>query len=60
MTVVALVGHGDGPLREQLGEADVLIGVPHERAVRVLETQLTALHCLCDAIDFQLMGEQEP
>jgi len=60
MTVVALVGHGEGPLREQLGEADVLIGVPHERAVRVLETQLTALHCLCDAIDFQLMGEQEP
>lgn len=60
MTVVALTGLADPALREGLGEADVLIAVPHERTIRVLETQLLALHCLCDAIDLQLMGEQGP
>jgi D-sedoheptulose 7-phosphate isomerase len=43
-----------------LSETDVMITVPHDRAVRVLELQLLVLHCLCDAIDLQLMGEQEP
>jgi len=26
----------------------------------VLETHLLVLHCLCDAIDLQLLGEQDP
>lgn len=60
MTVVALCGLAEPALRERLGEADVLIPVPHERAIRVLETQLLALHCLCDAIDIQLMGDLGP
>lgn len=60
MTVVALCGLAEPALRERLGEADVLIAVPHERAIRVLETQLLALHCLCDAIDTQLMGDLGP
>jgi D-sedoheptulose 7-phosphate isomerase len=34
--------------------------VPHERAARVIEAQLLVLHCLCDAVDLQLMGEQDP
>jgi D-sedoheptulose 7-phosphate isomerase len=34
--------------------------VPHDRRVRVLETHLLVLHCLCDAIDLQLLGEQDP
>ena len=38
----------------------VLVAVPHERRARVLETQLLVLHCLCDAIDQQLLGEQDP
>lgn len=60
MTVVAITGPAAAPLREALGETDVLIAVPHERAARVLELQLLALHCLCDAIDLQLLGEQDP
>lgn len=59
MTVIALTGPGGTPLAGLLGETDVLVPVPHERRARVLEVQLLLLHCLCDAIDQQLMGEQD-
>ena len=59
MTVVALTAVG-GALTERLVEIDVAVAVPHGRAARVLETQLLALHALADAVDLQLMGEQEP
>jgi len=38
---------------------DVLVAVPMERPARIVELQLLVLHCLCDAVDFQLMGEQD-
>lgn len=60
MTVIALTGRNGGALREVLGETDVLVAVPHDRRARVLETHLLVLHCLCDAIDLQLLGEQDP
>ena len=47
------------PWRELMTEADVLVAVPHERPARILEMHLLVLHCLCDALDLQLMGEQE-
>jgi D-sedoheptulose 7-phosphate isomerase len=47
-------------LRATLGETDVLVPVPHDRPARVLETHLLLLHCLLDAIDQQLLGEQDP
>lgn len=59
MTVVLLVGSAGAGLRETLAETDVLIVVPHERTIRVLETQLLVLHALCDAVDVQLMGDLE-
>jgi D-sedoheptulose 7-phosphate isomerase len=59
MTVVLLVGTSGAGLRETLAETDVLIAVPHERMSRVLEAQLLVLHALCDAVDVQLMGDQE-
>jgi D-sedoheptulose 7-phosphate isomerase len=60
MTVIALTARSGGALRAGLGETDLLIAVPHERRARVLESQLLVLHCLCDAIDLQLLGEQDP
>jgi D-sedoheptulose 7-phosphate isomerase len=60
MTVVVLTGADGGPWRERLAETDVHIDVPHDRAARVAETHLLVLHCLCDAVDLQLMGDQEP
>lgn len=59
MTVIVLTGADHGAWRERLAETDVLIAVPHDRAARVAETHLLVLHCLCDAVDLQLMGEQE-
>ena len=60
MTVIALTGRTGGAVRAAMQETDVLMAVPHDRRVRVLETQLLVLHCLCDAIDLQLLGEQDP
>jgi D-sedoheptulose 7-phosphate isomerase len=59
MAVIALLGGDDGALRGVLGETDAAITVPHERGARVLEMQVLILHCLCDAIDLQLLGEQD-
>ena len=56
---VLLAGSAGAGLAETLAETDVLIVVPHERPSRVLEAQLVALHALCDAVDVQLMGDQE-
>ena len=59
MTVIALTGNKGGRMRELLFETDVLICVPHERTARIQEVHLLVLHCLCDAVDLQLLGEQE-
>jgi D-sedoheptulose 7-phosphate isomerase len=59
MAVIALTGHKGGRLRELLTETDVLICVPHERTARIQEVHLLVVHCLCDAVDLQLLGEQE-
>lgn len=60
MTLVVLAGRGAAALQELLAETDVLIAVPADRGARVAETHLLVLHCLCDAVDFQLLGEQNP
>lgn len=60
MPVIALTGRQGGALAAALGETDVHIAVPHDRVARVREMHLLLLHCLCDAVDLQLMGEQEP
>lgn len=59
MVVLALTGQMGGVLARQLRETDVHVCVPHERAARIREVQHLVLHCLCDGIDTQLLGEQE-
>ena len=59
MTVVALTGRTGGKMVEALDETDVHIIVPHERTTRIQEVHLLTLHCICDAVDLQLLGEQE-
>lgn len=59
MTVVALTGHGGGQVGRLLRETDVHICVQHDRAPRIHEVHLLVLHCLCDGVDNQLLGEQE-
>jgi D-sedoheptulose 7-phosphate isomerase len=59
MTVIALTGRGGGRIRETLAETDVHVCVPHERTARIQEVHLLVVHCLCDAVDLQLLGEQD-
>ena len=59
MTVVACLTPTDTALAERLRETDVPIVVPTLRLARILEMHLLALHCLCDAVDAQLLGEQD-
>ena len=59
MTVLALTGQGGGPVGQALRETDVQVCVPHERMARIHEDQTLVLHCLCDGVDTQLLGEQE-
>lgn len=59
LAVIALVGRQAGALQGELGDTDTVLAVPHERTARVLELHLVMLHCLCDAIDLQLLGEQD-
>ena len=60
MSVVALTGRGGGQMGHLMRETDVHICVPHERTARVQEVHLLVLHCICDGVDTQLLGEQEP
>ncbi|MEW6099915.1 MAG: phosphoheptose isomerase [Pseudomonadota bacterium] len=59
MTVIALTGRGGGKLKDLLAETDVHICVPHDRTARIQEVHILALHCICDAVDAQLLGEQD-
>ncbi len=54
--VIALTGNGGGKMAAVLGAQDVHICVPHKKTARIQEVHLLVLHCLCDAIDFQLYG----
>lgn len=59
MTVIVLGGREHSGLLAALQETDLSICVPHDRAARVREVHALALHCLLDAVDVQLLGEQE-
>jgi len=59
MHVVALTGKGGGRMGELLGPGDVHLCVPHDRTMRIQEVHLLTIHCLCDAIDATLLGDDE-
>jgi D-sedoheptulose 7-phosphate isomerase len=59
LIVVALTGKGGGKIAQLLRETDVHVCVPHDRTARIQEVHLLVLHCLCDGVDSQLLGEQE-
>lgn len=56
MSVIALTGSQDEALRGLLLDTDVQLRVPQSRAARVAESQRLLAHCLCDAVDMQLLG----
>ncbi len=56
MGVIALTGRDGGLLAGMMREEDVLICVPVEMTARIQEVHLLAIHCLCDGIDYTLIG----
>lgn len=58
MHVVALTGKEGGQMAQQLAEGDVEIRVPSDSTARVQEVHLLVIHCLCDAIDRMLFGDE--
>jgi len=58
MRIIALTGKGGGRISELLGPDDVHICVPHSTTTRIQEVHLLAIHCLCDAIDASLLGDE--
>lgn len=59
VAVVALTGRDGGTIAAELGDRDIELRVPADRTCRIQEVHLLIIHCLCDAIDEALWG-QEP
>lgn len=59
MHVIGLTGKSGGRIGEILRDGDVHLCVPHERTMRIQEVHLLTIHCLCDAIDATLLGDEE-
>ena len=57
MRVVVLTGRDGGEMALALKNGDILICVDAQRTARIQEVHLLAIHCLCDIIDYLLLGE---
>ena len=57
MSVIALTGRAGGAMASALHDTDMHICVPHDRPARVHELHLLVVHCLCEAVDLQLLGD---
>jgi len=58
MEVVALTGRDGGELSSLLKGHDVEIRVPAPSTARIQEVHILVIHCLCDLIDLQLLGQE--
>lgn len=58
IAVIALTGNGGGQIAEALYQTDIHLCVPSEITARIQEIHLLTLHCLCDAIDYTLLGAE--
>jgi D-sedoheptulose 7-phosphate isomerase len=57
MTCVALTGRSGGDMPGHLNERDVHICVASKSTARIQEVHAVVIHCLCDLIDYQLLGQ---
>ena len=57
MHVVALSGKQGGEMATLLAPDDIEIRAPSESTARIQEVHLLIIHCLCDLIDHQLLGQ---
>lgn len=59
MVVVALNGRDGGMISGLLINQDVEIRVPAMSTARIQEVHILIIHCLCDLIDHQLLGQED-
>jgi D-sedoheptulose 7-phosphate isomerase len=57
MQVIALSGKQGGDMAALLTANDIEIRVPSESTARIQEVHLLAIHCICDLVDHQLLGQ---
>ena len=57
MQVIALSGKQGGDMATLLTADDVEIRVPSDSTARIQEVHLLAIHCICDLVDHQLLGQ---
>lgn len=57
LKVVALTGRDGGTVGALMESGDVEIRVPANSTARIQEVHALTIHCLCDLIDYQLLGE---
>jgi len=57
MQVIALSGKQGGDMASALTADDVEIRVPSDSTARIQEVHLLAIHCICDLVDHQLLGQ---
>jgi len=58
MRVVALTGRDGGGCAALMRPEDVEIRVPGPTTARIQEVHILVIHCLCDLIDHQLLGQE--
>ncbi len=58
LRIVALTGKAGGRIGELLTPNDVHLCVPHSVTARIQEVHILTIHCLCDAIDASLLGDE--
>ena len=58
LRIVALTGKGGGRIGELMTSDDVHVCVPHDMTSRIQEVHLLTIHCMCDAIDASLLGDE--
>ncbi len=56
LRVLALSGRDGGELARRVREQDIEIRVPAQSTARIQEVHILVIHCLCDLVDYQLLG----
>ncbi len=58
MKVILLSGKDGGQAATAMQEGDIELRVPASSTARIQEVHLMIIHCLCDIIDHQLLGQE--
>ena len=57
MRIVLLTAETGDELSASLSPMDIQVSIPAENSLRAYEMQVLAVHCICDLIDNQLLGQ---